>query len=436
MLEKPHSDAALMGVAVLVLVAGCASWVFPEATGWIPGSWWLPVVSMAGLAMALVLAVDWPWLRGFLLVLAVTLIIAWAKVPDSTTGTSHFAGASLGLLLMLVVGRVACSQKRLRWAMLAFFSAGMVVLILGLASTELSNPASLVSILIGKLFPLRLELAGLEPGGRVNQNALAAAALLIVPVGILALVLRSREKIDRFGLQPLGLLVVSAGLLVIAVSHSRSALLAAWLTLVAVLVRGLRWWGWRLLIGTVVMAFPLAAIVSVHATSREDFLLKASLFWRTVADRVFIMSSGVDRWRESPWSGIGLNRFRHVYKPPPLEAGANPGDLALWPSREYDVAHAHNVFLQTALDVGVIGLGAYCGVLGFLLFRADQAIRGPTELGRVAAAGSALSLVAVSTFGLSDAVVLGAKIGLIQWLAAGLILAAWRVQQASVRHAP
>jgi hypothetical protein len=39
----------------------------------------------------------------------------------------------------------------------------------------------------------------------------------------------------------------------------------------------------------------------------------------------------------------------------------------------------------------------------------------------------ALSLVAVHCFGLTDAIALGAKVGVVQWYAAGLILATDRL---------
>ena len=100
--------------------------------------------------------------------------------------------------------------------------------------------------------------------------------------------------------------------------------------------------------------------------------------------------------------------------------------------RPYDVSHAHNVFLQTGLDVGLIGLCAYVWILAFLFVRADQASRGPSGLARGAAVGSALSLAAVHLFGLADAVPLGAKIGTFQWLAAGLALSSWRLQLSRV----
>ncbi len=425
--DRPRG-AALGVAASLVFVVGSFAWVFPGASSSIVGSWLLPVSSIVALGLALGLAVDWPWLRGFVVVLVVTLIIGWAKASDSANATSHFAGASLGLLLMFIVGRVVCNQQRLRWALLALLGAGGVVLVLALAASEPSSSASVVSVISSVLPTVRLGLDGLEPGGGVNVNAIAAAALLIVPFGVAVLFFRGHEKIDLIGLQPLGFIVVLIGLLALAWSESRSAMMAVWLTLACLLVRGVRWWVWRLLIGTLVVGSPLLVITSVPATSRADFLLTASLVWRTTGERADILNSGVERWRESPWFGIGMNEFRNVFTPPPLQNGANPGDTALWPTPDYDVAHVHNVFLQTALDIGLVGLAAYCGVLGLLLFRADHAARGPTGSGRAAAVGGGLALVAISMFGLGDAVALGAKIGLFQWLAGGLILAAWRTQ--------
>lgn len=416
MIEKSPSNTALLGLAALVFAAGCTSWVFPDATASAVGDWMLPALSFAGVALTLVLARDWRWLRRFLAVLITTLVAGWIRAPGSApTARQHFAGVSLGLLLMLIVGRVVHTEQRLRLAMFAFLSGGLFVLVLAISGTDLPRSTGLDSIVLRKLPTVRLGLAGLERNGYVNVNAVAAAALLIAPLGVSVLFLRTHKKVDVFGLQPLGLLVVVAAMLVLAVSRSRSAGIAVWLTLVGLLVRGQRWWPSRLLIGTAVVALPFVAIGSMLFITSEEFLLKARDFRSTAHDRAHIIRSGVEQWRKSPWLGIGLNQFRYVYKPPNL-------------TPEYDVAHAHNVFLQTALDTGVFGLGAYCGVLGFLLTRACQATRGPSNVSRVAAVGAGLSLVTVSVFGFADAVALGAKVGLFQWMAGGLILGSWRTQ--------
>ena len=130
--------------------------------------------------------------------------------------------------------------------------------------------------------------------------------------------------------------------------------------------------------------------------------------------RISIWRQGVDHLRESPWRGIGLNEFRYVYK--------SAGSAA-------DIAHAHNIFLQIALDLGLVGLSFYVALIGTLLYRAERAARGPDLLARRIACGAGLALTAVHVFGLGDAISLGAKVGLFQWLGAGLVLAASRIQE-------
>jgi len=423
MTANTSRKTVVSGAAALVFLAGCVAWVFPIQTAAAAGNWALPSLSVAALAVALVLAADWPWLRGFVVVLAATLVLGWTKVPGSSTAASHFAGASLGLLLMFLVGRIAATQQGLRLATLAFLSGGLAVLAAGFVGTNLLVLMNLASgldlrtaapYLATRLPAVRLGLVGMGPTGYVNPNALAAVVLLVAPLGASVLFLKNREKVDLRGLRPLGFASVVVGTSILAVSRSRTAWMATLLTVVVLLARGGRSWASRLLMSTLLVAPPFAIAGGAYWTSRERFLEYADNLWRNVHERADVLMSGVERWKESPWLGIGLNHFRHVYNP-----GAAP---------EFDVAHAHNVFLQTALDVGVFGLAAYCGVLGYLLIRADQTARGPSSLGRAVAIGSALSLVAVSMFGLTDAVALGAKIGSLQWMAAGLILAAWRIR--------
>jgi len=310
------------------------------------------------------------------------------------------------------MGRLVDTPQRLRSALLVSLGGGLVVLALGLAAANV--PESRLSNLLvrSKLPPVSLGLPGMDSSGRVNPNALAAAALLVTSIGLSVLLLGSDDKRDRLILQPLGLVVSLAGIVALAVSHSRSAALAVWLTLVVLLVRGLNSWGPRLLVGALIVTLPAAAIGFLLANSAHDFHVKVDEVWKTVDHRMSIMRSGIDLLAGSPWFGIGLNEFRHVYtSPAPIE-----------------LPHVHNVFLQTALDIGIIGLGAYCGVLGFLLVTADRVARRSRKLCRSAALGGALSLITVTLFGIGDAVALGAKVGMLQWMAAGLILGAWRTQ--------
>ena len=139
-----------------------------------------------------------------------------------------------------------------------------------------------------------------------------------------------------------------------------------------------------------------------------------------IRDRADIWRDGVNAWRSSPWFGIGLDYLR--------ESGLAMVRIA--PDRMAGAPHAHNMFLQAALDVGLCGLVAYLAIIGFVLRRAADLVTAPgvETLARYVGVGAGLSVVSVHVYGLFDAVPLGAKVGLFQWLSCGLILAASRMR--------
>lgn len=113
-----------------------------------------------------------------------------------------------------------------------------------------------------------------------------------------------------------------------------------------------------------------------------------------------------------PFSGVGLGAFRQVaFRLYPLPV-----------SPSFDIAHAHNIFLQTALDVGLPGLAAYLALLfvaaavGWRVARRDAGYRA-ISLGLLA------GLAALHVYGLADALALGSKPGVVFWLALGLLAA-------------
>jgi O-antigen ligase len=318
---------------------------------------------------------------------------------------------------MVGIGRYANTPRRLRLGMVMFLCAGLLMVLVGLAGAAL-RPGSLLDTAGSEKLPsIRLGLAGLGSDGEVNANALASAVLLVMPLGVSVLVLGKRQKGDSWTLLPAALAVVALGAVTLVLSHSRTALAAVWLIAVGLLVGGMRPWFCRVFAGIVVVAPMLLMTGRLPFLTQEVALRDANNTWVSTRGRAQLLSQGLDRLRQSPWLGIGLNEFRHVYAP-------RPGDL---PQGD-DVAHVHNIVLQTALDIGLVGSAAYWGLLVVLWVRATEAARGVSRLARTAAVGSAFALVAVSLFGLTDAVTLGSKVGTLQWAAGGLILAAWQIR--------
>jgi O-antigen ligase len=406
----------------------------PVVRGWVIAS-----ATLLALVGAVALVRPWRLLGGLTALLAALVVMAWVRTPPSPEALSHFAGVGIGLLSMNAMAWLCPSETRITIAASLFLLLGSVVLTLGLLNTAIpvaklapylfsesarleylyrSSTVSVAEVLsdilkgrLPFLTPL-VHVFGPARGG-VNANALAGTALLIAPIAW-SLTLSPR----RFNSPPAKLRVVggfTAALAsgVILITQSRAAWLVAGLTILVFVFRFPlhRRRRWTLGAAVVLMVVALVVALSVFGgrvavkqawDDGRASLLQRSEIWRQALSNI----------SQAPWTGVGLNQFRHIYKPP-------PGAL------QYDVAHAHNIWLQTALDVGVVGLVAYVCLIALLLTRADRAARAGTGFVARVAGGAGLSLVAVHLFGIADAVSLGAKVGLFQWLACGLILAAY-----------
>lgn len=117
--------------------------------------------------------------------------------------------------------------------------------------------------------------------------------------------------------------------------------------------------------------------------------------------------------RDFPLTGSGLGAFENVA-------------FRLYPmpwTTDVDVTHAHNVFIQMAVDVGLPGLAVYLAILliaavvGWQIARRDETLR-PVGLGLLA------GLIALLVYGVADTQALGTKPGLIFWVSLGLLAAA------------
>jgi putative inorganic carbon (HCO3(-)) transporter len=204
---------------------------------------------------------------------------------------------------------------------------------------------------------------------------------------------------------------VAVMLAVLALSQSRSAWFAASLALAIVAV--LRFRTLRLLavaaVAIGVCAWPgeLSATVGRMLTSPGSFTMEA---------RLELWSRALFATGHFPATGMGLNAFREVAP-------------ALYPliiiQTQRDLAHSHNTFLQVALDAGLIGLIAYVALLLLAWTLGGWVARRTAGPASVVAVGACGNLLAIHLFGLTDAIALGAKVGLFLWITLGLIEALW-----------
>jgi len=201
---------------------------------------------------------------------------------------------------------------------------------------------------------------------------------------------------------------------ILVLTQSRSGYLAIIVALPVVLI--LRW---RYLL-YVVLPGIFILILLIHQLNFNSFLNQLSSDgslggW---GGRLDIWTQSVNALYEFPFTGIGIGTFTRVI---PL----------LYPLsfNTENYPHAHNLFLQVGLDLGIPGLIAYLALLINIFVMVIVTLRSP--LYHTLAIGAAGSLIAIHVQGLLDAVTWGTKLAFMPWLLFAVItlLFQYRVEE-------
>jgi O-antigen ligase len=413
-----HAQPIVAALVTALFVAGPLL-AFPDL---LPEAWRAGLTTALALsAIGLALVSVWGWRLTFLpmTVLALALVASWATTPwNDLAGLRHFSGTALGLLLLATTAVWTATPRRLEIAVVLFSLTASAVLIVGLIGAAF-NPLKFIGhtpaldASYEYLPTVKLALPGLQDG-HVNANALGGTALLVLP---LCLAMAFPVRMPEGGARLMARSGMAASFVagsILLVSLSRTAWLAAALTLIVAVAchrRGRRF----LAVATMVVALMgWLGLQALPENWRANLDSAVYSTWFSVEVRRALAQDAMAALSDSPLLGIGINQFHTA----PIAAAIYQTDY---------FSHAHNTFLQTALDVGIPGLAGYLWLFGVLLRQAWEAARRETVVGRLAA-GAGLSLVAIHLFGLGDAIALGAKVGAFQWMCAGLIVA--------IRHMP
>lgn len=401
-----------------------------------------PVIYMPGTIVAMLLLVfNWIgvwWLekRPFpstplnlpLLIFLVTFTIAILITADPHLTLPKTTSLLLGIALWHYLTRLNLSPAQIAWAALSYCLIGAGFTLLGALGANWLNKIPFLYNLL-TLLPVQLiRLPGADAG--VHANELAGTILFYLP---LLVTLASHKRViaghyQKWRMSPfiLGCTLVTAAILLLTQSRS------AWVGILAGLVTiGLNWlpinWQRKVAIGGGVFTTIGLLLAGLAGPSHVLARFPAS---PVVGNLTFItFRQEVWHWaisaiQDFPFTGTGLGTFRQVVRRLyPLDVPAT-----------YDIAHAHNIFLQTALDVGLPGLIAYLAMLSIVGFMGWQVAKHNEQL-RPFALGLLASLIAFHTYGLTDALALGSKPGILFWMALGLLTAMFNCssEQASQR---
>jgi putative inorganic carbon (hco3(-)) transporter len=374
-----------------------------------------------------------------LLLVLMIPIAAWAStLPELTL--PKLTGLILGLTVFRATVNAGRTLQSLSQAVALFLMLGLGMALLGLVGTAWANKVPALEPLLARTPRLVQGLSGAETG--INPNELGGTLVLFLPVSLAVC------QVQGTGRKWMGWVVRAAGLLsalffgiVLVLTQSRSAWLGVVVGLGVMAWIRWRWARWLMLCMVLVLVFGIWHVgpqAAVQAIFQPVDLASAGTMVNIVSleGRLELWNRAICAIHDFPVTGCGLGTFRqvvHILYPLSL---VGP---------DTDVAHAHNVLLQVALDLGVPGLIAYLALVGTALWACWRVARSPgcklvlwrpgtgdnaaSSQYQWLALGIVGSLVAFHVYGLTDTIALGAKPGVAFWMLLGLAAALWCVVQ-------
>ncbi len=395
----------------------------------VPG-WYTPIgLVFVAAAWGIRRAVTGSWsvpsrAHGPSIILVLALLISLTPSVRLDYSSPKFFGVVLGLAVFYACLNTCRSDETLRRAGLILLGFGAVIAIGGVL--YMAEPGSkLFGRDVYSLLPdfdRRVQTSTIAVWG-INANQVGGTIALFAPLAVaLAFERGSTRRLA------LGSAVLLLGALILTQSRASIGGVA-----VALLV-GACWAAWRRgRWGRALLAALAAGCIGALVVAGQDRLreLVHSVDWNarlsSSVGRIELWQRALAMILDMPFTGVGLNNF------PIVVLNFYPGAV----SPEYFdptsvVPHTHNFLLQSALDLGLPGLGAFVIIVALAVRGGLMAVMVPTigdprpsalPTHRFLAAGLLLGLLAHGIYGLADAVALGAKPGVALWAVLGVLVA-------------
>ncbi len=382
-----------------------------------------------------------------LLVIAIQVLISLYATYDIAVSLQKVTGVIWGMTVFFALVRFGKKRSGILISTLIFIIGSAGISVLGLLGIEWpTNKIIFFNSLYDKVPNISSILPGLTEG--FHPNEVGGALTWIIPFWIVVLfwmVIRSRkikENIPSFIiLSGLFFNFVLLGLssVVLLFSQSRSAYIGLVFGLVilllVVLPKKIRW-GYisLLIIGTGILIYFILNgqfMLYVNQLFPDSGMASMAFSMNTLSGRVEIWSRAIYAIQDFAFTGMGMNTFRTIVNVLyPLQIIS--ADIPV-----KDIGHAHNLFLQVALDLGIPGLIAFIGLYITSLWmifdslkRLKRSLSGnhrtdiiTKEMFSIVLIGFLGGQVAHLGFSMTDAIAFGAKPGILFWVMQSIICA-------------
>ncbi len=263
---------------------------------------------------------------------------AWSEFPDWTLA------ANREMLQMTCFGLYLATRFSLTEQVRLY---ALTFAIGGLASTALAIGAPA----LGKHI---IDHPGAWKGIYDYKNTFGSM-MVIAMVAFFALPIeRPRDRLIKWG-------GIAGATVLILLSTSKTSLVLGFAMLgLMTFYRNFRWKGKRSIILGSLSALVVGS-VAVGVLSNWVELLQGLGKDATLSGRIYIWQVALDRLWDHPWLGYGRSAFWSPESP-------YPKAISYYLSQSFNAPHAHNGFIDIALDVGLVGLGLFlvCYVSSFV----------------------------------------------------------------------
>jgi len=399
-----HLAAFEIWLVVILVAAGVVSTrVLPWALG-VAGLFWC-IRYLAYGYLSIRTSADWP----IALLALMAPINVWASVSPDVTLEAIYRLLT-GIALYYVIVNWVNSTDRLPWLAWGTIVTGFLLALVALVGVKWSAEGELFRGFV--LFYDRLPL--LVPDS-VNPNVMAGALVVLFPCALALLLFGGWQSS-----WPQRVLIIAGAVLMLGVlilTQSRGGWMGLAISLIIITLLRWRWGKWLILV------IAAAGIVVIRWLGVVP-VLNVLMLNNTLGGldtRLEVWSRALYMIEDFPITGIGMGLFEEV-----------AGLLYPFFTVSREVPHAHNLFLQVAVDMGVPGLIAWLAIWMLAILGAWQVYRYGCSTSNRTLAGLGVGLlcsqIALAVHGTVDAVTWGAvRVSIIPWAIWGLTMAAWNV---------